>query len=41
MDLVVDFAKTLLLTSRDLVPIVMLFAFFQLVVIRQPLRRSA
>lgn len=37
MNLAVDFVKTLLLTSRDLVPIVVLFGFFQLVVIRQPL----
>lgn len=37
MEVIIDFAKILLLTSRDLIPIVLLFGFFQLVVIRQPL----
>lgn len=37
MELMVDFLNTLLLTCRDLVPIVLLFGFFQLVVIKQPL----
>lgn len=37
MEIVIDFLKTLLLTSRDLVPIVLLFGFFQLVVIKKPL----
>lgn len=31
-----DFLKTLLLTGRDLLPIILLFGFFQLAVIRQP-----
>ena len=35
MELIIDFGRTLLLTCRDLLPIVLLFAFFQLVVIRQ------
>lgn len=34
-ELVTDFTKVLLLTCRDLLPIVLLFAFFQLVVIKQ------
>lgn len=37
MELLLDFFKTLLLTSRDLVPIVLLFGFFQIVVIKQPI----
>ncbi len=37
MEIVLDFAKTLFNTSKDLVPIVLLFGFFQLVVIKQPL----
>ncbi len=37
MELITDFGKTLLLTSRDLIPIILLFGFFQLVVIKQPL----
>jgi len=37
MELIVDFLKTLLLTFRDLVPIILLFGFFQLVVIKQPI----
>lgn len=36
MDVLLDFIKTLLLTSRDLVPIILLFGFFQLVVIKKP-----
>ncbi|WP_167495847.1 MULTISPECIES: DUF1538 domain-containing protein [Desulfosediminicola] len=35
MELITDFSKVLLLTCRDLLPIVLLFAFFQLVVIKQ------
>lgn len=37
MDVLLDFGRTLLLTSRDLLPIVVLFGFFQLVVIKQPI----
>ena len=37
MNVFLDFLKTLLLTGRDLLPIVLLFGFFQLVVIRQPI----
>lgn len=43
MDVLLDFTKTLLFTGRDLLPIVILFTFFQLVVIRKPvanLRRT-
>lgn len=36
MNVLVDFLKTLLLTGRDLLPIIILFGFFQLVVIRAP-----
>lgn len=36
MDILLDFIKTLLLTSRDLVPIILLFGFFQIVVIKKP-----
>lgn len=36
MDVVVDFLMTLLLTGRDLLPIIILFTFFQLVVIKAP-----
>ena len=36
MNVLLDFLKTLLLTGRDLLPIIMLFGFFQLVVIRAP-----
>ena len=36
MDVLLDFIKTLLLTSRDLVPIIVLFGFFQIVVIKKP-----
>ena len=35
MDVLLDFLKTLLLTSRDLVPIILLFGFFQIVVIKK------
>ena len=37
MDMALGFLKTLLLTARDLLPIVLLFGFFQLVVIKKPL----
>lgn len=37
MEMIVDIAKTMMLTARDLVPIILLFGFFQLVVIKQPL----
>ncbi len=37
LEVTLDFLRTLLATSRDLVPIVLLFGFFQLVVLRQPL----
>ena len=37
MDQVIHFSQNLLLTCRDLLPIVLLFAFFQLVVIKQPI----
>ncbi len=37
MELLIDFLKTLLLTSRDLVPIVLLFGFFQVFVIKEPI----
>lgn len=37
MDIVTDFLKTVILTGRDLVPIIGLFVFFQLVVIKEPL----
>jgi hypothetical protein len=36
MDVLLDFIKTFLLTSRDLLPIVLLFGFFQIVVIKKP-----
>lgn len=36
MHVLLDFIKTLLLTSRDLVPIIVLFGFFQIVVIKKP-----
>ncbi len=35
MDQVIHFSQNLLLTCRDLLPIVLLFAFFQIVVIKQ------
>ncbi|THB77478.1 MAG: DUF1538 domain-containing protein [Desulfobulbaceae bacterium] len=37
MELLTDLLHTLLLTARDLIPIILLFAFFQAVVIRQPI----
>jgi hypothetical protein len=37
MIVLLDFLKTLLLTGRDLLPIIILFGFFQLVVIRAPI----
>lgn len=37
MEFLVDFTKTFMLTGRDLVPIIGLFAFFQLAVIKKPL----
>jgi hypothetical protein len=37
MEMVLDLLKTLALTGRDLVPIIFLFGFFQLVVIKKPL----
>jgi hypothetical protein len=37
MDFILHFSHNLLLTCRDLAPIVILFAFFQLVVIKQPI----
>lgn len=36
MEILIDFIKTFLLTGRDLVPIIALFSFFQLVVIKEP-----
>lgn len=36
MDVLFDFMKMLLLTLRDLLPIILLFGFFQLVVIKKP-----
>lgn len=36
MNVLLDFLRTLLLTGRDLLPIILLFGFFQLVVIRAP-----
>ncbi len=33
----IDFAKTLLTTSRDVLPVIALISFFQLIVIRQPI----
>lgn len=41
MELILDFGKTLLLTCRDLIPIVVLFGFYQMVVIKQPLPNLA
>jgi len=35
MDILIDLLKTLLLTSRDLLPIIILFGFFQIVVLKQ------
>ena len=36
MDVLIDFVKILFMTGRDLLPIITLFTFFQVVVIRQP-----
>ncbi len=36
MNVLLDFLKTLLLTGRDLLPIIILFGFFQIVVIKAP-----
>ena len=36
MNVFFDFLRTLLLTGRDLLPIILLFGFFQLVVVRAP-----
>ena len=38
MELIIGFLKTLLLTARDLLPIILLFGFFQIFVIKQPLQ---
>ena len=35
--LVIDFAKILLTTSRDVLPVIVLITFFQLIVLRQPI----
>lgn len=35
MEILLEFGKTLLLTGRDLLPIILLFGFFQIVVIKQ------
>ncbi|UCH46059.1 MAG: DUF1538 domain-containing protein [Nitrospiraceae bacterium] len=35
--LVIDFAKILLATSRDVLPVIVLITFFQLIVLRQPI----
>lgn len=37
MDIINDLFKTLLLTGRDLIPIILLFGFFQIVVLKQPI----
>ena len=37
MEMLFDLLKTLLLTGRDLLPIAIIFSFFQLVVIKQPI----
>ncbi len=37
MDIINDLIKTLLLTGRDLIPIILLFGFFQIVVLKQPI----
>ncbi|SDP33111.1 DUF1538 domain-containing protein [Desulforhopalus singaporensis] len=36
MQIITDFASTLLATSRDLFPIALIFTFFQLVIIKEP-----
>ena len=35
--LLIDFAKTLLATSRDVLPVIVLITFFQLIVLRRPI----
>lgn len=40
MEMFLDFIHILLLTGRDLLPIIILFGFFQFVVIRRPLRNA-
>jgi len=37
MEIISDLIKTLLLTGRDLIPIILLFGFFQIFVIKQPI----
>jgi len=37
MEILLDIGKTLILTGRDLIPIILLFGFFQLFVIKKPL----
>ncbi len=37
MEIISDLLKTLVLTARDLVPIILLFGFFQIVVLKQPI----
>lgn len=37
MDIINDLIKTLLLTGRDLIPIILLFGFFQIVILKQPI----
>lgn len=40
MDMLIEFLHVLFLTGRDLLPIIILFGFFQFVVIRRPLRNA-
>ncbi len=37
MEIISDLLKTLLLTGRDLIPIILLFGFFQIFVLKQPI----
>ena len=37
MDIVYDLIKTLLITGRDLIPILLLFGYFQIFIVKQPL----
>jgi hypothetical protein len=37
MDIINDLIKTLLLTGRDLIPIILLFGFFQIFILKQPI----
>ena len=39
MEIISDLIKTLLLTGRDLIPIILLFGFFQIFVIKQPIAK--